>query len=152
MSSRFANILERELKAAALPSFAAFRGEAPAGRGAAPEAPPRDTSLFSARALNLSRSLRHYARDADRPAHSDPSLVTGWSEAGYLHDDGRGLSGEIRLVTEGGTSVSIRAAAGGELRVLAVRDGVEHAFGLDDFAGYRRERADPPALPPGGGR
>lgn len=170
MSFSFARVLDRELKAAGLPSFAASAcaDEAaatgalprrPAAGGAVPAAPGvADKAAFSTKAVNLSFSLRQYGRDAGRPCRSDPFLVTGWNEAGYLRDAGQGLCGEMRFSTASGTLVSISAGndceGKAEVRVRAVRNGVEHSFALGDFSDCRRNGVDtsgPPraALPAG---
>jgi hypothetical protein len=97
----------------------------------------------------LSRSLRHYAEDGRRPERRDPSLVTGWNEAGYLRDEGGGLGGEIRFATASGTVVSVKAEScperGTQVTVRAVGNGVEHEFSLDDFSECRRDRRAGPA-------
>ncbi len=160
MSCQFALILERELQAVGLPSPAASScaseaatasnfSDCPSMGDSLPLKPDAtDRTNFSTKAINLSSSLRQYARDVDRPTRSDPSLVTGWSEAGYLRDTGQGLSGEMRFTTASGVAVTITAGANGErgadIRVRAARDGVEHSFSLDDFSGCRREGTETP--------
>ena len=164
MSCQFARILERELQAAGLSSSAVsacasdtapVNGSSfpvPAGGGADLRLDVPDRTDFSARAITLSSSLRQYARDAHRPGRSDPSLITGWNEAGYLRDTGQGLSGEIRFTTASGVTVIIAAGTGdqgrADIRVRAARDGVEHSFSLDDFSACRREEAKAPASAP----
>ena len=142
MSCQFARILERELQAAGLSSLAvpARENEAAsrrptAGDASSPPLPSPDSSAFSVKAMNLSCSLRHYARDAERPCRRDPSVVTGWNEAGYLRDTGRGLSGEMRFTTASGVAVTISAGRENraDIRVRAVKDGSAHIFSLDDF-------------------
>ena len=161
MSCQFANVLERELKAVGLSPLAvgscaneAVASLAPSRRAVTGSAVPAsftitDKTAFSPKAVNLSFSLRHYARDADRPGRSDPSVVTGWNEAGYLRDTGQGLGGEMRFATASGTLVSVHAETGGEgrtdVRVRAVKDGVEHSFSLDDFSECRRDGTVPSA-------
>jgi hypothetical protein len=162
MSSRFARILEKELEAAGRPLCSLSPSSGGEDRPAASarlegggtvflKPKPADSSNFSARALSMSSSLRHYARDAGRSTRSEESCITGWNEAGYLRDDGKGLSGEMRFATASGTSVCIRAGAEREkkadVRILAVRDGVEHVFSLEDFAGCRRREAQSGAAP-----
>lgn len=161
MSCQFASVLERELKAVGLSpltaSSCANEADAslvPSRRAVAGDAAPvsfevTDKTAFSPKAVNLSFSLRHYARDGKRSGRSDPSLVTGWNEAGYLRDTGQGIVGEMRFATASGTLVSIYAGIGGEgradVRVRAVKDGVEHSFSLDDFSECRRDGDETPA-------
>ena len=143
MSCQFARILERELQAAGLSprdipvreNDAASRGST-AGAAFSPPLPSPDSSAFSVKAMNLSCSLRHYARDAERPGQGDPSVVTGWNEAGYLRDTGQGLSGEMRFTTASGVAVTICASRENraDIRVRAVKDGSAHVFSLDDFS------------------
>ena len=143
MSCQFARILERELQAAGLSPLdvPARESEAASRRSTAGSAsslplPSPDRSAFSVKAMNLSCSLRHYARDAERPGQSDPSVITGWNEAGYLRDTGRGLSGEMRFTTASGVAVTISAGQENraDIRVRAVKDGSAHVFSLDDFS------------------
>ena len=155
MSCQFARILERELQAAGLSpldipvreSQAASRGSA-AGAASSLSLPSPDSSAFSVKAMNLSCSLRHYARDAERPGRGDPSVVTGWNEAGYIRDTGRGLSGEMRFTTASGVAVTIRAGRENraDIRVRAVKDGSAHVFSLDDFS--QCDSAEAPAAFP----
>lgn len=152
MSFQFVRILERELQAVGLtpldipPSAAeaATPRVAPAsGENLPTPATIEDRTAFSAKAMSLSSSLREYAQDAVRPARRDPYVVTGWSEAGYLRDTGRGLSGEIRFTTAAGTGVTITAGTGeagaSDIRVRALKDGREHSFGIKDFSECRKD-------------
>ena len=157
MSCQFASVLERELKAVGLSPLtvsSCANDLVPSRLTVAGDAVPvsfeiTDKTAFSPKALNLSFSLRHYARDASRSGWSDPSLVTGWNEAGYLRDTGQGIAGEMRFATASGTLVSIYAGIGDEgrtdVRVRAVKDGVEHSFSLDDFSECRRDGTVPSA-------
>lgn len=148
MSCQFAHILERELQAAGLSPHIDASGVEKAGPRlpSVPSANERaavrprsaDSTMFSPKAVNLSHSFRQYAHDAARPGQSDPSLVTGWNEAGYLRDAGRGLSGELRFTTASGVLVNVESGAdgqgGADVRVRAVRDGVEHSFSFDEVS------------------
>ena len=170
MSCQFAQVFQQELKAVGLSSLAATAlpgtedlPALPYRRGDAEKIVPpmigvADRTTFSLRAQHLSFSLQHYARDAGRPGQSDPSLVTGWNEAGYLRDAGQGLHGEMLLSTGSGTLVAISARTNcqgqTDVRVRAVKDGVEHSFSLDDFSECGSICADadaprPAALPAG---
>lgn len=172
MACQFSQILERELQALGAPGGASGAGSAQSARrsstlsSASPALPAPlvvDRTEFSPRARTLACSLQQYAQDAERPGRSNPALVAGWNEAGYLYADSRGLNGEMRFTTASGAVVSISALSlspgSGEVRVEVCRDGVSYTFAMDDFAvldevGNEREPASEGelrALPGGAG-